>query len=811
MYNLREFQKKPDKLSDYLPWAAFVAPGVVLNKDGSFQRSYSFRGPDLDSATQAELVSITARLNNAIKRLTGGWGIYAEAQRIKSQEYPDSDFPETVTLMIDEERKGFFSGGNHYESVYFMTLVFLPPAEQTGKIEKAFVERGKGFEKEQETYELNLKTFLTESERVFTLMAELMPEAKPLTDDETLTYLHTCISPKRHPVKTPEIPMYIDAIIADTPLVSGFEPRLGDHHLRVVSILGFPGTSIPGILDNLNRLNFEYRWVTRFLPLDKKDALTEIGKYRRQWFAKRKGVMTLIKETITQTESVMVDNDAVNKANDADAALQEVSDDVVSYGYFTATITVWDKDYTLAEKKVKALEKTINGLGFTVINETLNAVDAWFGSLPGLCRANVRRPILSSLNLSHIFPLSAIWAGPESNKHLAGPVLMHTQTYGNTPFRLNLHVGDVGHTMIVGPTGAGKSVLLAVLAAQFRRYPEAQIYYFDKDASVKALTAGVGGDFYDIAAERAGALSFQPLADIDSESEMSWAAEWIYDFLRTENVIVDPDVKKAVWTALNSLASSPKEERTITGLVYLLQDARIRHALEPATINGSFGRLFDAKSDNLAYARWQVFEMAKLMETKAAVAPTLSYLFHRLEQRFTGVPSILFLDECWLFLDNPIFAAKIREWLKVLRKANVAVVFATQSLQDVENSSIASVIKESCPTKIYLPNSNALDERIAKIYQGYGLNDREIEIIAMATPKRQYYYKSITGSRLFELALGPFALAYCGSSTPEDRKMVSQIEDEGGVFNEKWLQYKKLPEAARTFMEFEKTYFGSVA
>jgi type IV secretory pathway VirB4 component len=234
MYNLREFQKKPDKLSDYLPWAAFVAPGVILNKDGSFQRSYSFRGPDLESATQAELVSITARLNNAIKRLTGGWGIYAEAQRIKSQEYPDSHFPETVTLMIDDERNNFFSGGNHCESIYFMTLVFLPPAEQAGKIEKAFVERGKGFERQQETYELHLKTFLTESERVFTLMAELMPEAQPLNDDETLTYLHTCISPKRHRVQAPEIPMYIDAVIADTPLVSGFEPRLGDQHLRVV-------------------------------------------------------------------------------------------------------------------------------------------------------------------------------------------------------------------------------------------------------------------------------------------------------------------------------------------------------------------------------------------------------------------------------------------------------------------------------------------------------------------------------------------------------------------------------------------------
>jgi len=790
--NLREFQKKPDKLTDYLPWAAFVAPGVVLNKDGSFQRSYAFRGPDLDSATPAELVSITARLNNAIKRLSGGWAIYAEAQRVKSQGYPESEFPDAVTAMIDEERQHFFSVGNHYESLYYLTLLFLPPAEQHARIEKAFIERGRGYEKEQETYEAHLKTFLTESDRISSLLSELLPEARPLNDSETLTYFHSCVSPKRHPVRAPEIPMYLDALLADTPLISGFEPRLGEHHLRVISIMGFPGVSVPGIFDNLNRLNFEYRWVTRFIALDKREALSEIGRYRRQWWAKRKGIMTLIKETVTQTESAMVDNDAMNKASDADAALQKVADDAVSYGYYTASIVVWDTDVLLVQKKVRALEKTINSLGFTVINETLNAVDAWFGSLPGLCRANVRRPLLSSLNLSHIFPLSAVWAGPEINIHLNAPVLMHAQTSGNTPFRLNLHVDDVGHTMIVGPTGSGKSVLLAILAAQFRRYPDAQIYFFDKDGSIKALTAGVGGDFYDLAAETSGALSFQPLAAIDNELEMSWAAEWVYDFLRAENVEVNPDVKKAVWTALKSLASSPLEQRTVTGLTLLLQDARLRQALEPATLNGSFGRLFDATHDNLSYGRWQVFEMAKLIETKAAVPPALSYLFHRLEQRFDGSPSILFLDECWLFLDNPVFAAKIREWLKVLRKANVAVVFATQSLQDVESSSIASVIKESCPTKIYLPNSNALDERMAAIYRGYALNDREIEIIAVATPKRQYYYKSIAGSRLFDLALGPLALAYCGSSTPEDRKMVSEILAGDEDFNDEWLRYKNI-------------------
>ena len=802
MINLREYKSRPDRLSDFLPWASLVAPGIVLNKDGSLQRSFSFRGPDLDSATQSELVSVSARLNNAIKRLAGGWGIYCEAQRIKSQKYAESVFPDPVTLMIDEERRNFFSAGNHYESLYYLTLVYLPPPDQQKKIENFFIE--KGHDVPEEKAEAHLKTFTNESDRIYYLLGEIFPEAKPLTDTETLTYLHSCVSPKRHTVNAPEIPMYIDSLLADTPLIAGLEPRLGDYHMRVISILGFPGTSTPGILDNLNKLNFEYRWVTRFLPLDKKDAVSELGKYRRQWFSKRKGILTMLKETATQTESAMVDNDAANKAADSDTALQEVADDLVSYGYFTATLVVLDKDYLQVEKKLRALEKTINSLGFTVINETLNAVDAWLGCLPGLCRANIRRPILNSLNLAHILPLSAVWAGPVNNKHLNAPVLIHTQTSGNTPFRLDLHVGDVGHTMIVGPTGAGKSVLLSFIAAQFRRYKDAQVYYFDKDASVMALTAGVGGDFYDLAADNSP-LAFQPLANIDNDTERSWAAEWIYEFLISENIQINPEVKKSIWTALLSLASSPIEQRTITGFNLLLQDTKLRQALEPATITGSFGRLFDSTHDNLSYGRWQVFEMAKLMNLKAAVQPTLSYLFHKLEKRFTGLPTLLILDECWLFLDNPIFAAKIREWLKVLRKANVGVVFATQSLQDVESSSIANVIKESCPTKMFLPNTNALDERIAAIYHGFGLNDRETDILAMATPKRQYYYKSAAGCRLFELALSPIALAYCGSSTPEDRQSVTEFKrNRDEDFNCQWLKYKKLPRAE----EFYQTVSG---
>jgi type IV secretory pathway VirB4 component len=159
----------------------------------------------------------------------------------------------------------------------------------------------------------------------------------------------------------------------------------------------------------------------------------------------------------------------------------------------------------------------------------------------------------------------------------------------------------------------------------------------------------------------------------------------------------------------------------------------------------------------------------------------LTYLFHRLESRFTGRPTLLVLDEAWVFLDNPLFAARIREWLKVLRKKNVSVIFATQSLADISNSSIAPAIIESCPQRIFLPNDRAIEPQARQAYEQFGLNERQIELISRAVPKRQYYLQSRRGNRLFELGLGAIALALCGSSSPADQALIGRLLAEHGA------------------------------
>ena len=800
MMNLAEYRSSATRLADFLPWAALIAPGVVLNKDGSFQRTAHFRGPDLDSAVPAELVGVAGRLNNALRRLGSGWAIFVEAQRLPASTYPESSFPDAASSLVDAERKAAFEEeGAHYESAYFITLLYLPPAWESAGAER-FLYEGRSRAGGADAREI-LAGFVDRTDRVLKLLEGFMPESRWLDDGETLTYLHSCVSTRRQRVGVPEVPMYLDALLADQPLSGGLEPKLGTAHLRVLTIVGFPGATTPGILDELNRLAFAYRWSTRAIMLDKTDATRLLTRIRRQWFAKRKSIAAILKEVMTNEASTLLDTDAHNKAIDADAALQELGSDMVGSAYCTVTVTVWDDDPRIADERLRLVEKVIQGRDFTCMVETVNAVDAWLGSVAGHVYANVRQPPVSTLNLSHMIPLSAVWAGAVRDEHFDGPPLFFGRTEGATPFRFSLHVGDVGHTLVIGPTGAGKSVLLALMALQFRRYAEAQVFAFDFGGSIRAAALAMRGDWHDLGGalmeDASTPVALQPLARIDDMAERGWATEWISALLAREKLAITPEVKDHLWSALGSLASAPLVERTLTGLSVLLQSTALKRALLPYCLGGSFGRLLDADCERLGANPVQVFETEGLIGTGAASA-VLAYLFHRIEARLDGRPTLLIVDEGWLALDDEGFANQLREWLKTLRKKNASVVFATQSLSDIDGSPIAPAIIESCPTRLFLPNDRAIEPQITDIYRRFGLNGRQVEILARATPKRDYYCQSRRGNRLFELGLGELAIALTAASSKSDQTLIERVLAEHGRENflTGWLSARGAPWAA---------------
>ncbi|ETS95972.1 type IV secretion/conjugal transfer ATPase, VirB4 family [Fusobacterium sp. CM21] len=785
---LKEYSEEKGKLSSYVPWICLIDKGVVLNKNGTLQKTLKYRGYDLDSSTVYELKNINAKLNDVIKRLGQGWSLNVEARRKRCTDYIEAENEILAIDIIEKERKLNFLENEYFESEYYLTIVQLIPTDNSKKVGEIFLE----YAKKSEILDKTLENFNKEFKKILNLFKEIFLEVTELDDEETYTYLHSCVSTKTDKIVVPEIPYAIANYLCDSDLVGGLKPKLRGKEIRCISIQGFPNYTVPGFFDVLNRLNIPYRWITRFLMLSKLEALSKMERKYKNIFSQRLSLFQRVYAELTgerEENSRKLNEDALNKANEVRTQIALTMGDYVSQGFYTCTLIVDGDSIDEVEERVDVISKTINNIGFITIEESINSVEAFLGSIPGNITNNIRMPILNTITLSHLLPVSSVWGGDSWNKHLNSPPLIYTKTKGSTPFRFNIHIEDIGHSAIVGPTGYGKSVLLGLIASSFMKYKDSRVYFFDKDASSRVLTYAVGGEFHDLGNDE---LSFQPLANIEIVEEKEWAYGWILEILEQENVKVSPTQKEKIWKALDNLAKTPIELRTISNFYTSVNDREIKEALIPYKIGGALGKYFDSDKDTLNFSRWQVFEMNQVINNKKGITPLLSYIFRRIENSLDGSPCIIILDECWMFFDNPIFAAKIREWLKVLRKKNCSVIFATQELGDILNSKLFTTVLDACQTKVFLPNPNAFADNYIPIYQKFGLNKTEIEIISKATKKKEYYYKSTKGSRLFELDLKEKTLSLIASSDlakQNKAKELKEIYRDANDFTREWLSY----------------------
>jgi type IV secretion system protein VirB4 len=340
-----------------------------------------------------------------------------------------------------------------------------------------------------------------------------------------------------------------------------------------------------------------------------------------------------------------------------------------------------------------------------------------------------------------------------------------------------------------GPTGAGKSTILGLIAASHFRYPNARFFGFEKGESMLALCLGARGTHYNFLDDDSAAsalIGFAPFSLLDRLTDRIWAVDYIETILTLHNVKVDIDVSAEIRRVIDLLQTRPVEMRSFTDLNQLIQIRDVKQVLALYEKDLAGGML-NAKRDSISTNRFTVFEMEKLMEMKDKhVVPVLLYLFRMIERTLDGSPTIICIDEAWLMLQHPMFEQKLKEWFKVLRKANALVIFATQELQDVANSPIASTIFSSCQTKILLPNPAAQMDENKKLYKAIGLTDREIELLAVARPKCDYFFTSPAGRRLFQLELGPVALSFVAASGVDDRKAVKELHH---LHGDRWVSH----------------------
>jgi type IV secretion system protein VirB4 len=351
------------------------------------------------------------------------------------------------------------------------------------------------------------------------------------------------------------------------------------------------------------------------------------------------------------------------------------------------------------------------------------------------------------------------------------------------------------------------------MAAQFRRYPNAQVFAFDVGYSMWMLTAATGALHHDFAAGRPDVLRLQPLAFIDEPSERIWAAEWVETLVALQGLVVTPPLRARIDRGLELLARNERKHRTLTELSVQVQHEALSAAIRPYTVAGYYGELLDANADELLAADFEVFELKHLLGLDdRAVIPVLLYLFRRIERQLGTRPTLIEVDEAWMPLMRSLFGPRINQWLLTLRKQNAAVVLATQSPSQFAQLPFRHTLLDSCPTKIYLPNPEAATSGQVALYQELGLNAREIESIARAVPKRHYYFKSPRGSRLFELGLGPVALAFLagqpGATPEETRRMARDIASREPIWPAAWLDSLGLRQWADRLRAISRTPDG---
>lgn len=801
MQRLKPYRDPAKGFSDYLNYAALIDDGIILCKDGSLLAGFWYRGPDIASRTMAQREDLSYRVHTAFSRLGSGWASWIQSIHIETVTYPapeQSFFPDPISRLVDDERRRQFEAeGQHFESEKSLVIQYTPPLRRNRRLMQLVFNDASSshagmadeiirqFVRDLQNFEDLISDGL--HLRRMTSFEVCDAEGRPHLCDELVNHLNYHIDQDTPALIIPDDGAYLDTVLGVKDFWKGPPTQLGEHFIACVAIRGFPEQTLPQVLYALDQLEIPYRWSTRVIHLDRQEALDVLDAYRRKWAQRIHG-------WLAQTFKALrgrVNRDAVDMTEEAERSIKIAESGEYSYVYHTPLVVLVDKDLEVLSENARKVYRTINHLGFAAWIEGINTAAAWHGSLPGHVLPNVRRPPVHTGNLADLLPLSSVWAGdpvhPNPMYPPGSPPLMYAATTGATPFRISLHSGDVAHTLILGPTGSGKSTFLAMIVLQALRYPSATICCFDKGRSLWAVANACGGRHYDIAAD--DTPSFCPLSVLDTEADLAWAEDWIATCFELQYQRPPaPGERDAIHRGMLLLREAG--DRTITHFIATVQDEAVRDAMRFYSLSGPMGYLLDAEEDGLATAHLTVNEIEELMALKEQAAiPTLLLLFRRFERSLHGQPAYLVLDEAWLMLGHPVFRAKIREWLKTMRKANCAVILATQSLSDAFRSGLLDVLVESCPTEIYLPNPDAEKTGTKDnpgprdFYAMMGRNDTEIGLIRTARPKRDYYLVSPEGSRMFDLGLGPVALAFAGVS---DKKDIAHLKELQARHGDEW-------------------------
>ncbi|MEP2234608.1 MAG: VirB4 family type IV secretion/conjugal transfer ATPase [Alteripontixanthobacter sp.] len=703
---------------DRLPYARLVDENTLLLRDGSLMTAMQVPGL-LFETEDSDALNAHAATREVILRSTldARFVMVHHVIRRRVEVELDARFDDPLSRHIDARWRERLGSGSLFVNDQFVTLVRRPARGKAGLADRLARKWSRKGRKEAEADPKDLRALKAAATG---LVASLQPYGAALLGDyagnngesysEILELLSALYNGEMRPVRRPADDSDVGEMLPYRRVSFGLDAieQRGAGQPEFCAMLGlkdYPDATSPGLLDNLLRLPHELIVSESYAPAERQTARERMDLAIRRLRS--------------------ADEEAMAERADMMAARDELGAGAVGFGDHHLTVLVREKTLPMLDEASASCAAALADTGAIAVREDVNLEPAFWGQFPGNEHYLVRRALISSANMASFGSFHGFALGQAEGNHWGQAVTL-LQTTSATPFFFNFHHGDLGNFSVIGPSGSGKTVVMNFLAAQAQKFKPRTIL-FDKDRGAELFVRGIGGT-YDriVSGEPTG---FNPLALPDTPTNRAFLRDWLAVLLKADG----PEEFGIISAAVDAAYLNDASLRRLRHFRELLAGGRrpqpgdLADRLSAWIAQGEHGWLFDNEDDRLDLStRVLGFDMTALLENPRLRTPVMMYLFHRIEERLDGEPTMILIDEGWKALDDEVFAARIRDWLKTLRKRNALVGFATQSARDALESRIATALVEQTATMLFMPNSRA---RAEDYCDGFGLTRHELDVI----------------------------------------------------------------------------------
>jgi type IV secretion system protein VirB4 len=763
--------KESASLNDHINLYGFWNETAFLTKSGDVGMVLRVPGVDYESLDHSEQEYAVKRLEASLKAFSPGFHVYQYLFKSNRPEIPFANYEDPVVEAAIDQRRQFFEAKRDrlYQVEIFYAIVlegprsksgvgaafaqlFRDPAGAIGELRKHFTSNSmKTLLRSQ--IETALSTLEQKVQAFSRQLADFM-QIEVLDQQGQFRFFRRLLNYDVWRIAgKPQSTQFLDYQVVNSNIEAERDHlRVGDHFIRVLTMKEAITETRPLVLDALLKIPASFYVVTEWTPLSADKARKEVNKRRRHFNMSKTGFVSQMGNDATKTNprDVLVDESKQADIENLGDCLRALGDGQ-SLGDFSLTIVVYAPTKLETDQLIGEFTSVFTNADGNLFVETYNQLNAYFATVPGGYATNLRRLYLLNTNYADLSFLFTILAGEKRNAHLGTEYLAVLETDNSTPYFLNLHNGEVAHTLILGQTGSGKSYLANFILQNAQKYAPLT-FIFDIGGSFQSLTSIFGGS-YQNAGQEARDFTINPFSLAPTKENL----QFLFSFFRVliegngQRYRLDFKEERKLWDGIERMFVLEPEQRTVSNFANIIGELKER--LHRWTRSGQYGFLFDNAEDTLSFSRFQTFNFAGWGDAPDVLEPLLFYVLHRASNEIADPAKlatfkIFLLDEAWLFIKNETIRNYVVQAQKTWRKLNAAMILATQSLKELQESGMLQIVSESCPTKIFLANPE-MDRDVYR--EAFHLNDTELELIAGLVPPGQMLIRKAQSSKKVQL------------------------------------------------------------